>query len=98
MKVTYIGANCRKGVSEKNGNAYTISELLYAIDDESGQKKNDDGSIRWTYIGHGAKTRSLPVDPSRLSQFEKVEPFTEVNLLLEPQPDNPSRNWVVGIN
>ena len=97
MKVTYVGASCRTGVSQKSGNAYTIAELLYGVPDENAQKKDENGVLIWSYIGHGQKIRDLPIDPSKLSQFSNVKPFTEVDLILEPQPENPSKNWVTGV-
>ena len=97
MKVVFIGANHRQGVSEKTGNAYSIAELLYSIPDESGQKKNDDGSVRWTYQCAGNTTRTLPIDPSCLSQFVDVKPFSAIDVRLEPDPKNPSRNRITGL-
>ena len=97
MKVTYIGANTRKGVSDKTGNAYEISELSYAVHDESGQKKNPDGSTKWVYVAVGCTVRTLNIDPSAIPSFSDISPFTEVDLKLEPQLNNPARNWVTGI-
>lgn len=98
MQVTYIGASCRTGVSQKSGNAYTIAELLYAVPDENAVKKDDNGALIWNYVGHGSKTRTLPIDPSKMSQFSGVKPFEEIVITLEPQPDNPTKNWVVGLD
>jgi hypothetical protein len=97
MEITFIGANCRKGVSEKTGNAYEISELVYAIPDEDGHKRNEDGSTRWVYTGVGFRTLSLPLDPSKVRDFQGCELGKVYPVSLEPQPDNPSRNWVTGL-
>ena len=97
MKVMFLGASVRKGTSEKTGNDYTIGELKYSMQDESSQKLFPDGSIMWTYTAHGHTSMSLPLDPQQLSKFAKVQPNTEVNLILEPMPRNPSRNWVTGV-
>lgn len=97
MEVQYIGANCRQGVSEKNGRPYTIAEILYMIADEHSEKKSEDGNIIWRYTAFGNKVRSLPLDPSKLSAFDKCKPGDLVQVQLEPNPENPTRNFVVGL-
>ena len=97
MQVFYIGANCRQGTSEKTGRPYVIAELSYCVPDESATKQNDDGTVRWVYTGYGSKVRTIPIDPNRIDNFKSVSTCTEVSLQIEPQPDNPSRNWAVGI-
>ena len=97
MKLNYIGASCRTGVSQKTGNPYTIAELLNSIPDENAQKKDESGVLIWNYIGHGSKVRTLPIDPSKLSQFSSLETGVSVDVLLEPQLDNPTKNWVTGV-
>ena len=97
MEVQYVGANCRQGVSEKNGRPYTIAEVLYMIADEHSEKKSEDGNIIWRYTAFGNKVRSLPCDPSKLSAFEKCKPGDLVQVQLEPNPENPTRNFVVGL-
>jgi len=97
MKVTYIGANCRKGVSEKTSKPYEIAELSYAIPDESGQKTNPDGNVVWVYSGYGSRIRTIPINPAHIHNFKDVPTLSEVVLDIEPNPENPSRNWVVGV-
>jgi len=97
MKINFIGASCRQGVSEKTGNAYTIAELLYMVPDVSKTKKGTDGSTIYTYTAHGCKTLTLPLDPSVLSKFATIKPGTEISVQLEPNPENPTRNRVTGI-
>jgi hypothetical protein len=97
MQVIYIGANHRQGTSERTGKAYSIAELHYAIPDESSVKKNDDGTLKWNYIGHGMTVRSINLDPNSLADFSALKPFTSVTLLLTPDPRNPSRNQVTGV-
>ena len=97
MEIQYVGANCRQGVSEKTGRPYTIAEVLYMIGDDHAEKKSEDGSIIWRYTAFGNKVRSLPVYPSKLSAFEKVKPGDLIQVALEPNPENPTRNFVVGL-
>jgi hypothetical protein len=97
MKVMYVGANCRQGTSEKNGRPYTIAEVIYTIPAQHAEKKNPDGSLVWRFTAFGNVVRSINLDPQNLSSFEKVQPGTEVDLVLEPDPANPSRNVVTGI-
>lgn len=97
MKVQAIGVNCRKGTSEKNGRPYEIAEITYCVPDESGQKKSDSGAVVWVYTGYGNRIRTLPVNPSNIHAFRDVKFPAEIDLLIEPQPDKPSHNWVVGL-
>ncbi len=99
MKVHLIGVNRRKGVSEKTGRDYDIAELTYAVPDETpNQKKAPDGSILWTYVGHGQKIMTLPIKPDTIATWKDAPFGGEVSLTLEPNPANPARNWVVGFN
>jgi hypothetical protein len=97
MKVIYLGASCRTGVSEKTGNRYNIAELTYAEPDENSVKNGADGRVLWNYIAHGLRVRALPLDPSNLSAFAKVQPLTEVELVLSPDPRRPQNNLVTGV-
>ena len=97
MEIQYIGANCRSGVSEKSGRPYTIAELIYMVPDEHGKKESESGQVIWTYTAFGNKVRTLPVDPTKLSAFEKVNAGAMIQVQLEPNPDNPTRNHVVGL-
>lgn len=97
MKVLYLGASVRQGISSKNDLPYTIGEVLFAYPDKSGTKTDPDGKQRWSYTAHGLKTTTIPLDPKCLSQFAQVPPATEIDLLVEPIPENPSRNQVVGV-
>ena len=98
MKVNYIGANVRKGVSEKTGNPYTIARVLYSVPAESRRKMDQEsGREVYNFVAHGHQVREIDLDPSKLSRFEAVAPGAEVVLTLEPNPDNPQRNHVTGI-
>lgn len=97
MKVRYIGANCRTGTSEKTGRPYSIAEVSFLVPDSHGEKKAPDGTVIWRYVGHGERVQSVPLDPSKLSDFADVKPGSQVELMLEPVPENPSRNQVVGV-
>lgn len=96
MKVIYIGANCRTGRSEKNGRDYQIAILAYLIPDESGQKKSENGNVIWTYEAFGGRVREIPLKPEKLALFQNIKSCSEVDLILEPDPTDPSRNMVVG--
>lgn len=91
MKVVYLGADHRKGVSTKSGKAYDIAEVTYAIPAEP--KETSD----YVYRAVGYQVRTIPLDPSYLSRFSDVKPFAPCDLVLEPDPRNPSRNRVVGV-
>lgn len=97
MKVFYIGASVRQGRSAKDNTPYTIGEIAFAVPDKSSSKSDPDGSPRWNYTAHGHRVQTMQLDPSKLSAFASVKPCSEVNLLVEPIPENPSRNQVVGV-
>lgn len=73
MKVLYVGANCRTGVSEKTGRAYTIAEVSYLIPDSNARKDTPDGKPIWNYVGFGSAVRSIALDPSKISAFAGIE-------------------------
>lgn len=98
MKVLYLGASVRKGLSAKDNSPYTIGEVLFAVPDKSATKTDPDGKTRWVYTCHGYRTQTIQLDPSCLSRFDGVAPGTEVDLAVAPVPENPSRNQVIGIN
>lgn len=97
MKVMYLGASCRSGLSAKNDSPYTIAEVLFAVPDKPAAKADPNGAQRWTYACHGYRTQTIELDPAALSAFGKVQPFTMVELAIEPVPENPSRNRVTGV-
>lgn len=97
MKVHYIGASVRQGRSAKDNAPYTIGEVTYSMPDKSSSKTDPDGTPRWTYTAHGHRVFTIQLDPAKLSAFAGVKPGTEVELLVEPIPENPSRNQVVGV-
>ena len=97
MKIVYLGANRRVGVSEKTGNPYDIAELVYTVPDEPSQKVSDDGRTIWNYIGFGHKVRTLPLQSEAIGLFESVVPGKVVEVNLEPNPMNPTRNHVTGL-
>lgn len=97
MNVIYCGVNRRVGISgpdSKNpGNPYDICELTYLVRVKPGKKEG-----KWTFTGHGHVLRSVPCNPDNLDDFAQVGPAEEISLVLQPQPENPERNWVVGFN
>jgi hypothetical protein len=97
MKVRYIGANCRVGVSEKTGRPYTIAELTYSVPDQNAVRNNDDGTPRWKYVAHGHRVQTIALDPTVVSKFQPCVPGEEIEVRVEPQPDNPTRTHVVGL-
>jgi hypothetical protein len=91
VKVIYVGADHREGVSSKTGQPYSISNVYYAI---PVTPKTTDS---FTYKACGMKIVELRLDPSALRQFAQVPAFQEVDLKVEPMADNPSRNICVGV-
>lgn len=97
MEVLYLGASVRTGTSAKSGRPYSIGEVLYAIPDESREKRNPDNSILWTYTAHGLREMKIDLDPGAINQFKDCKPCSRIVLKIEPVPENPSRNRVIGV-
>lgn len=97
MKVHYLGASRRSGISEKTGRPYDIAEVLFCVPDQSSEKRNSDQSLKWTYTAHGLRTQTIELAPGAIEEFAGVQPLTEVTLQVEPIPTNPSRNHVIGV-
>lgn len=96
MKVNYLGASLRVGISARDNSPYQIGEILFSIPDKNGEKKDPDGKTRWNYKGYGHTTRTIGLDPGKIELFKDCEAGTEVDLIVEPVPSNPSRNQVIG--
>jgi hypothetical protein len=97
MEVIFIGASVREGISAKNGRPYEIGEVSYAVPDEPGTKKTDDGKLAWTYSCHGYRVQNIDLSPEKLSAFSQVKPLSTINLDIQPKPSNPRVNWVIGV-
>lgn len=97
MKVKYIGASVRQGLSAKDNSPYTIGEVSYAIPDKNAAKADPDGKQRWVYTCHGDRVQTIQLDPACLSQFAKCVPGTDVELIIAPLPTNPRNNHCVGV-
>lgn len=98
MKVLYLGASVRQGLSAKNDQPYIIGEVLFAYPDKSSTKTDPDGKQRWVYTAHGYREGKIQLSPSCLSEFADCVPGTELELIVEPIPENPARNQVVGVS
>jgi hypothetical protein len=91
MKVVFIGASRRHGVSGKTGNAYDICELAHAWPIEP--KRTE----AYVFEGHGCSERTIELAPGALVQFAKVKVGQEVSITMEPNPRNPERNICTGL-
>lgn len=91
MKVLFLSATHRYGTSSKTGNKYDMSRLTYLKPVEPVVKEG------MTYLGYGMESREINLDPTVLNQFQHCTAGSEVDLILEPSPNNPSMNWVIGL-
>jgi len=92
MKVVFMGISQRSGVSNKGqGNPYEMSKIHLAmpIDEIS--------TPHMTASGIGYQERQLDIDPLCISQFQQLKPFSNVDVKVEPKPNNFSQTWVVGL-
>ncbi|WP_073579427.1 hypothetical protein [Vibrio quintilis] len=88
-----MGISQRKGISNKGqGRPYEMNKIHFAVPVETIDTPN------MTLSGFGYSERDLDIDPLCIDQFEKVKPLTEVNVTVEPKPNNFSQTWVVGLS
>jgi hypothetical protein len=90
MEVIFIGANRRHGIS-KSGNPYDISKFVYAVPLKEVSREGME------YIGCGGDVREMDIKPEAISAFSSCKIGQTVKVRLEPKPENPNRNWVVGL-
>lgn len=91
MKVLFIGAETRSGTSKKTGKPYSMGFLHYAVPHQPKQTPDYD------FRAVGMRVIEVEMELAALSQFSQVKPFTEIDVALEPRPENPSRNSVTGL-
>ena len=86
-----IGAFHAAGISKGTQKPYTISKLIYARQIQQVEREGR------TVIGHGMESQEIDLDPQAVTQFagKKFPALMEVKI--ECKPDNPQRNWVVGV-
>lgn len=96
MKVLLIGINRRVGVGAESRKPYDICTARYLVPDESGSKNDDKGALLWNYSAKGYRVAEIAASPSALDQYPSGNSVGLVDLIVEPMPQNPARNWVVG--
>ena len=93
MKVVFMGISQRSGISNKGqGTPYEMSKIHFAMNIEEINTPN------MTASGIGYQERQLDIDPLCIDQFQALTPLTEVDVTVEPKPNNFSQTWVVGLN
>ena len=95
MKLKVLSVSRRVGVSFKKvatGTNYDICNLVYMIPIESQKTANSE------FSGYGFETRELPIStPEVMEQFSGLKLPVDVEVDVQPDPRNPSRNVVMGI-
>jgi len=93
MKVVFMGISQRSGISNKGqGNPYEMHKIHLATPVE------EINAPHMTATGHGYQERQLDIDPLCVPHFQKLKPFTEIDVNVEPKPTNFNQTWVVGLN
>jgi len=92
-KMMVMNAFHTYGTAKKTGNTYDISKLVYGV------KMKPVQSDTRTVVGFGFETQEIDIQPQAVSQFAAIQDRLPciVDLKIEVQPENPQRNWVVGI-
>lgn len=91
MKVNFLNAQRRFGVSAKTGNKYDICELEYAVPLED--KKTDN----YTFRAFGHQSRKIELLADGMADFEAVRLGQEIDLALEPDATRPQFNICTGL-
>lgn len=98
LKVTILGATLGNGVSSKSGapKPYTINSIDYLVP----AKDYIQGDHNINKCGYEKKTVSMQHDTvlyNKVKQITTQHGVCLVDLDLSPDPENPSRNIVTGI-
>ncbi|WP_322784246.1 hypothetical protein [Photobacterium obscurum] len=93
LTVMVIGAVLGSGVSKKSGSPkpYQMANISYLAPAEGFM--NDDHNIQ--RCGMDVKQIPMVFDNNVYAQFARVEYPVQLQLILEPDPKNPTRNVVV---
>lgn len=92
MKVRFLNATSRKGVSEKGkGTPYDLCKLNYLLPVEAVDKDY------MTYFGFGMVPVEIDLDPRCIHQFGGINAGDEVDIKIEPNPAQLRFNWVCGV-
>lgn len=92
MKVQFLNATHRKGISKASNKPYDMCKLNYLKPIES--VTND----KMVYFGFGMAVQEIDLDPRCIHLFESIKAGDDVDLVLEPNPSYPQYNWVSGVN
>lgn len=88
-----MGISQRSGVSNKGqGNPYEMAKIHLAMPIE------EINTPHMVATGNGYQERQLDIDPLCLTQFKQLQPFTDIDVTVEPKPNNFSQTWVVGLS
>lgn len=93
MKVVFMGISQRSGTSDKGkGKPYEMAKIHLAMHIE------EINALHMTQTGQGYQERQLDIDPLCVGQFQALKPFSDIDVIVEPKPNNFSQTWVVGLN
>ena len=91
MKVHYIGVARRYGTSSKTGKQYDMCMLSYAVP----IKGNVTQSMN--YSGFGYEVKEVDLDPNAMNHFALLKLGEIVDVEVQPNPIDLTRNIVSGI-
>jgi hypothetical protein len=91
MKVHFIGVARRHGKSSKTGNPYDMCMLSYAVAIKPATTQN------MTYAGFGYEVKEVDLDANALSQFALCKLGELVDVEVQPNPNDLTKNIVSGI-
>ena len=91
MKVRFIGVARRYGTSSKTGKQYDMCMLSYAVP----IKGNVTQSMN--YSGFGYEVKEVDLDPNAMNHFALCKLGEIVDVEVQPNPSDLTRNIVSGI-
>lgn len=91
MKVHFIGVARRYGTSSKTGKQYDMCMLSYAVV----IKPNVTQSMN--YSGFGYEVKEVELDPNAMNHFALCKLGEIVDVVVQPNPSDLTRNIVSGI-
>lgn len=91
MKVQFLAAYRRSGISKKTNRPYDFSQVEYAMP----LRQVDSETYQQTGVGFEAKT--LELANGCIADFNGLALGEQVDLKINPNPEDPSRNMCFGI-
>lgn len=91
MKVKFFAAYRRSGISKTSGRPYDFAEVAYVVPLRQVETE------KFQQFGHGFDVKTLTLANQCIAEFAGIDVGEEVELKVNPNPEDPSRNMCFGL-